>query len=94
MVEPDRGLVEHVEHAAETEAGELRQAEAVRFTARDRRGWAIEGQVAQAEGLQHVAAGDHLRGDRRLNSIFVMGSDPISQASLISGGQESSQVVD
>ena len=51
-VQPDRGFVEHVAHAAQVAAQLRREADALRLAAGQGGGVAVEGQVAEAQPLQ------------------------------------------
>ena len=53
-VQPDGGLVEDVAHAPEVRAELRREADALRFAAAQRRGGAMEGDVAQPHLQQEV----------------------------------------
>ncbi len=63
-VQTDRRLVEHVQHPAEVGAHLGRQAQALRFTAGEGGGRAVERQVIESESRQQVDASPHLRADR------------------------------
>ena len=65
LVQADRGLVEHVEHADEARADLGGQADALRLAARERPGAAREGQVGQPHVDQEGQARLDLRQDRR-----------------------------
>ena len=56
LVEPDRGLVEHVEHAGEARADLRGEPDALALAARQRAGIARERQVAEADVLQEAEA--------------------------------------
>src|SRR5439155_18405884 len=51
-MQADRGLVEHVEHAAQLRADLCRQPNALAFAARERGGGAVEAQITQANAAQ------------------------------------------
>ena len=61
LVQADRRLVEHVEHAGQVRADLRRQPDALPFAARQRRGAAAERQVADADVVAGSAGG---RGSR------------------------------
>ena len=52
LVQADRRLVEHVQHAGQVRADLRRQPDALPFAARQRRGAAAERQVADADVVQ------------------------------------------
>ena len=56
LVQADRRLVEHVEHAGQVRADLRRQADALPFAARQRRGAAPQRQVADADVVEEVQA--------------------------------------
>src|SRR5690606_16833504 len=81
LVQADRRLVEHVEHAREPRADLRRKTDALRLAARQRPGRAAQRQVVEAHAEQELKAdadlAKHLRGDlrdrksTRLNSSHV-----------------------
>ena len=70
LVQADRRLVEDVEHAHQLRADLRGQADALPFAAGERRGVAVERQVADADGVEEAeAVADFLQdlaGDRLL----------------------------
>ena len=64
LVQADRGLVEDVHHAGESRADLAREADALRLTARERLGGAIEGQVIEAHVGQEAQPLADLAHDR------------------------------
>ena len=64
MVQADRGLVEHEEHALETDPRERCQPDAPGFASRERRRLAIQREVPQAQALQRLAPLVDLPPDR------------------------------
>src|SRR5436309_2732085 len=56
LMETDRRLVEHVQHAGEVRADLRREADALSFAARQRRGAAAERQVADADVVEKTKA--------------------------------------
>jgi hypothetical protein len=72
LVQPDRGLVEHVHHAGQAGADLARKADALRFAARERIRGAGEREVVEANVVQELhAVGDlahDLLGDRLLRA--------------------------
>ena len=56
LVEPDRGLVEHVEHAGEARADLRGEPDALALAARQRAGIARERQIAEADVLEEAEA--------------------------------------
>jgi hypothetical protein len=67
LVQPDRGLVQDVDHAGEGGAHLARQPDALGLAPREGRSRAVEGQVAEAHGAEEVEARpdllQHLGGD-------------------------------
>ena len=64
LVQPDRRLVEDVEHADEPRADLRREADALSLAARERRGAAVERQVVEADVDQEAEPRAHLLQDR------------------------------
>ena len=64
LVQPDRGLVEDVEHAHQRGADLRRQPDALRLAARERGGGAVHRQVADADVLQELQSLDDLAQDQ------------------------------
>ena len=64
LVQPDRRLVEDVEHADQRRADLRRQADPLRLAARQRRGGAVHRQVADADVLQELQALGDLAQDQ------------------------------
>ena len=54
MVQADRRLVEHIQHAAQLGADLRRQADALAFTAGKRRRRAIKRNIAQSDGMEKL----------------------------------------
>ena len=83
LVQPDRRLVEHVQHADEAAPDLRREADALRLAARERAGVAVERQVVEADVehelqpfehfLEH-ALGDHAVAFRQLDLAEVRGA--------------------
>ena len=73
LVQPDRRLVEHVQHAGEVRADLRRQPDALPFTARQRRGAAAERQVADAHVVQEVQPVADLAQDAAGDERFAVG---------------------
>ena len=69
LVQADRRLVEHVQHARELAAELRREPDALRLAARQRRGGAVEREVVEADVEQERQARldllEHLAGDLR-----------------------------
>ena len=63
-VQADARLVEHVERAGKRRAELRREADALGFAAGERVGSAVEGEVAEADGIQEAQAGGDL-GEQR-----------------------------
>ena len=62
LVQADRGLIEHVEHAAQPRADLRGQANALAFAAGERRGIAVQRQIAEPDGVEKLQPLDDLRG--------------------------------
>ncbi len=70
LMQPDRRLVEHVQHAGQIGADLRRQTDALSFAARQRRRAAIQREIADADVVQEAQPladlPQHARGDQRL----------------------------
>jgi hypothetical protein len=64
-VQPDRGLVEHVERADELRAELVGEVDALGLAARERARLAAQGQVAEPDALEEGELGAQLRGAGR-----------------------------
>ena len=89
LVQTDRRLVEHVEHADEPAADLRREPDALRFTARERSRRAVERQVVEADvehelqPLEHLlehALGDEAIALRQLDGLEERRGNPRSTA--------------
>ncbi len=78
MVQSDRRLIEHIEHAAQLRANLRRQPNALPFAARQSRRRAIERDVSQPHGIQelqpldnfmHDAPGNRCLAPRQLDAL-------------------------
>src|SRR5207245_3834945 len=70
-VQADRGLVEHVEDAAQLRADLRRQPNALAFAARERGGGAVEAQITQANAAQILQALADLVDDATGENLFA-----------------------
>ena len=73
MMEPDRRLVEDVEHAGQLGADLGREPDALRLAARQRGGRALEREVAQPDVLEEPEARAQLLQDRRRDRGLTAG---------------------
>ncbi len=78
MMQPNRRLVQHIEHAAQLRSDLCSQPNALTFAAGERRRRSVERNVAQPDGIQklqaldnlvHDAAGDLLLAPGQLDSL-------------------------
>ena len=75
LVQADRGLVEDVEDALHAAADLAGQADAVGLAARERRGGAVQGQVADAHRVQEAQARQDLRQQALGHRLLALGSN-------------------
>ena len=73
LMQPDRRLVEHVEHAGQVRPDLRREPDALPFAARQRRGAAAERQVADADVVQEMQAVANLAQDPAGDERFAIG---------------------
>ena len=73
LVQADRRLVEHVEHAGQVRADLRRQADALPFAARQRRGAAAEREVADADVVEEAQAIADLAQDAAGDQVLAVG---------------------
>ena len=73
LVEANRRLVEHVEDAGEVRSDLRRQADALPFPARERRGAAAERQVADADVVEEMQAIADLAHDAAGDQVLAVG---------------------
>ncbi len=79
LVEPDRRLVEDVEHADELRADLGREPEPLRLAARERRRRAVELQVADADVVEERQPLADLLDDPRADQLLGLASAPASR---------------
>ncbi len=60
LVQADGGLVEHIQHAAQTGTDLRGQADALAFAAGERGGIAVEREIAEADGVEELQPLDDL----------------------------------
>ena len=73
LVQADRRLVEHVEHAGQVRADLRGQADALPFAARQRRGAPAEREVADADVVQEAQAIADLAQDAARDQVLAVG---------------------
>ena len=79
-MEADGRLVEHVERADQVTAERGRQVDALRLAARERAGLAIERQVAEPRGVEHLEPCPDLLEDRAFGrQPSARGSDVVAR---------------
>src|SRR3954468_2922679 len=70
MMQPDRGLVEHVENSAQPRADLRSQADALTFAAGKSRCGAVKRDVSQSHGIQELQALHDLTDDAACNLLL------------------------
>ena len=77
-MQADRRLVKHVKHAAQLGADLRRQADALRFTAGERGGRAVEAEIVQPDGGEKLQAAANFIHHAARDLVLAIGEFPIA----------------
>ena len=94
LMQPDGGLIEHVEHSGEARADLGREADALRLAAGQRAGRAAEAQVVEADLQQEVEPSPDLAQHLRRDLRFALGQLELCEILLGVGQAETRRIGD